>query len=150
VSPRAVSASVLCLIVLGVGGCRSERDTEGRSVTGPESKPCVTAPLRAVTTEADALPKGITLVTGAQLIESSTSARESTLSVEAPGSVAEAYDAYKGQLTAGGYSITKTDNEGREAELYFKGPGVGASVIRMATPACPPGAVRIVFTTIKA
>jgi hypothetical protein len=145
----ARSVAVTLFLAVASSACGDAAATKGPSVAGDESRPCVTAPLRAVTTEAESLPKGLSLLPGAQLVDATTKGATTTLTVEAPGTVSDAYGSYTAQLSAAGYPITKTDNEGREAELFYKAPGAPSSVIQMSTPACPPNAVRIAFVATR-
>ena len=120
---------------------------QGRSVAAGPTVACRVPPSHPVTTESSVLPKGLTLPSHAEVLQLTTNASITSLIVQAPGTIADIYAVYKGQLDSAGYAIVKTDNEGREAELYYSLPGVTFAAIQMVRASCPDRAVRILFST---
>jgi hypothetical protein len=142
--PARIAAAALALVVL-VPACGEDEggkdaSGQGKSVAGPV-KACASLPTLPTEQGAALLPKGLSLPGDVVVLQAETQAVQTIVSGATSTGVSDLRKQYEAQVRAAGYAVTKTDDEGREAEVYFTVDGK-AAVVGITRSTCPPAPTR--------
>jgi hypothetical protein len=124
-TPVKVAVAVVALVALGGAGFAGFEVFERSELAGKASKDCTFEDKTTVT----ALPLGLPLTDGEEIIDIASQGRTTVAFASAPGGrddIVEVRDKVLADLKAAGYTVDGTDQEpGYEAEAQISGPHEG-------------------------
>jgi hypothetical protein len=129
-------AALMVLAALVLGACGSNGSDEGAQSPTSAASTGDCPPASPAMAEAPALPDGFPAPDGVTFTSSKTAGPSTIVEGYYAGDLDAIFEAYKDGFTSASYDVTRSENEGDDAEVNWSGGGTTGEVKLNTDPGC--------------